>query len=460
MNLPSDTPRLPKWIFLVSDVVLVAAAYVAYTQAAKPLSLTALWIITGLALAGLIIGVIPFISDYARKQDEALDNRQRSLQALSVTVAASAEQIAIAATGLQGLSESAQQNLAKAQDIAKQTNEKLAEFQAALTASRKESADATQKLEAASKAVAAAAAAVEAAAAKGAQDAQAKADAGSKAVLDKVSALSASVEQLRRDSDGAAEKLEALVKRLASVAADLEHASTRTAAPTTIAEVPPVPMSAIVEIKPAVMPSAHPFEEPEPAPVVETPAAPAAPEPTPAAEAPAPEPVPAPAPAPKKRTRKAAAPAAPAPAPEPAAPPPAEPAAKEPEPAAVVEAPAAPAEPTPAPELVLESAPAESTPLPSEVSEPAVSADGATRLVVTAYIGIGNRLFIRGEGPGLSWEKGVPLSFVSIGKWRWETNDAAGPVRFKLYKNDDVECSSLGERSVAPGAQLELTASF
>jgi hypothetical protein len=113
-------------------------------------------------------------------------------------------------------------------------------------------------------------------------------------------------------------------------------------------------------------------------------------------------------------------------------------------------------------DLVLESpepeAPAPSS--PPEISEPAVSSDGATRLVVTAYIGIGNRLTIRGEGPGLSWEKGVPLSFVSIGKWRWETNDATAPVRFKLYKNDEIECTALGERSVAPGAQQDLSASF
>jgi hypothetical protein len=113
-------------------------------------------------------------------------------------------------------------------------------------------------------------------------------------------------------------------------------------------------------------------------------------------------------------------------------------------------------------DLVLESSPAE-TPAessPPEIAEPAVSSDGATRLVVTAYIGIGNRLTIRGEGPGLSWEKGVPLSFVSIGKWRWETNDATAPVKFKLYKNDEIECTALGERSVAPGAQQDLSASF
>src|ERR1019366_5823368 len=114
------------------------------------------------------------------------------------------------------------------------------------------------------------------------------------------------------------------------------------------------------------------------------------------------------------------------------------------------------AAPAPAPQ---EAAPDPQLP-PPEVAEPAVSADGATRLVVTAYIGIGNLLFIRGEGPGLSWDRGVPLQFVSIGKWRWETNEATKAVRFKLYKNDDSECSALGERSVEPGAQQELTAVF
>ena len=89
-----------------------------------------------------------------------------------------------------------------------------------------------------------------------------------------------------------------------------------------------------------------------------------------------------------------------------------------------------------------------------------VTADGATRLLATAYIGIGNRLFIRGEGPGLSWEKGIPLAFVSIGKWRWETTETAATVTFKLYKNDTVECTSLGEQSIAPGHLTEVTAAF
>lgn len=161
-----------------------------------------------------------------------------------------------------------------------------------------------------------------------------------------------------------------------------------------------------------------------------------------------------------------------------------------PEPAANEEAPSEPSAPTPAAEPVPAPAPATETPkparkrtarkpdddqpglgldldepngstdAPSGIMERVLSSDGATRLIVTAYIGIGNRLFIRGEGPGLSWEKGVPLQFVSIGKWRWETNDANGPVQFKLFKNDEHECTTLGQLTIDPGHQHEVTATF
>jgi hypothetical protein len=95
----------------------------------------------------------------------------------------------------------------------------------------------------------------------------------------------------------------------------------------------------------------------------------------------------------------------------------------------------------------------------AEASEAAASSDGATRLLVTAYIGIGNKLFIRGEGPGLSWSKGIPMHFVSIGKWGWATNDASGPVRCELYKNDE-SAALTGEVIVDPGKHVEVTALF
>ncbi|MSU45843.1 MAG: hypothetical protein EXS42_01625 [Lacunisphaera sp.] len=105
-------------------------------------------------------------------------------------------------------------------------------------------------------------------------------------------------------------------------------------------------------------------------------------------------------------------------------------------------------------EPVSPEAPGEASP-----AESSISIDGATRLLVTAYIGIGNKLFIRGDGPGLSPGKGVPMHFVSIGKWGWSTDNATGPVACKLYKNDETAALS-GEIFVEPGQHVEVTALF
>lgn len=95
----------------------------------------------------------------------------------------------------------------------------------------------------------------------------------------------------------------------------------------------------------------------------------------------------------------------------------------------------------------------------SASTESSSSSDGATRLLTTAYIGIGNKLFIRGDGPGLSWDRGVPMQFVSIGKWGWATHDATGSVRVKLFKNDETAALS-GELTLEPGRHTEVTALF
>jgi uncharacterized protein YoxC len=379
MNLPSDTPKLPKLIFLAGDAILLVTAWFIWTDAKTPtvgMPLVAVVVCVGLACA---LGVIPFMTEYARRQDEALDNRQRSLQALAATIAGASEQVAIAATGLQGISEAAQENLDKSEKVAEDIKAQMAELRTLLAAAKRDDGEAAVRLEAVAKKVAKAAADFEAVAAKAAETAA-------------------------RASEAA---------RAAPVRA-----------PVVVPEPPPVPPVKMVEIRPAVAASSMPFDFPAPAPLPL--AAPLPVAPTPKVATPPVEPFSGPAPAAE----------APAPA-EPATIRPAE------EVAAAAPAPR-------------RRAPRKPAPLP----EAPISADGATRLVVTAYIGIGNRLFIRGEGPGLSWGKGVPLTFVSIGKWRWETNDAAGAVRFKLYKNDEVECTALGTRTVEPGAQQDLTASF
>jgi hypothetical protein len=374
MNLPSDTPRLPKWIFFLGWACLIALAWFIHDGSSHPWAGGPLLAIVACVALAAVIVALPYVADYARSQDEALDNRQRALQTLAATVASSSEQISIATAGLQKLTGIAEENAAKEERLARQIDDRIGELRASVAAARKDDSEAVAKLEAAAKKVLKAAA-----------------------------------------------ELEAIAAR----PPEIPKAAPAAHVPVAVPELPPVPLTKMVEIKPAVAFNSHsPFETPAPF-VPKEPESPPAAEQAPAAEA-ASLPAPEAAPPPRKRGPRKPPAAAPVPADLP------------------LEAPA------PAP--VAEAAP--------EAQEPAVSADGATRLIVTAYIGIGNRLFIRGEGPGLSWEKGVPLTFVSIGKWRWETNDSSQPVRFKLYKNDEVECTALGERSVGPGAQVDLTASF
>lgn len=101
-------------------------------------------------------------------------------------------------------------------------------------------------------------------------------------------------------------------------------------------------------------------------------------------------------------------------------------------------------------------------PAPSRPSVAPNAAASGVRicLTVTAYIGIGNKLFVRGTGAGLSAEKGKLLQFVSIGKWRWETDAAETPVTLTLWKNDEIPCTSVGALVLAPGETREVTANF
>jgi len=374
-------------MFLLGFLIFLGLAWLIENGAAHPFGGEALLYTFACVTIAVVVGVIPFVADYARQQDEALDNRHRSLQALSVTVAAASEQISIAATGLNGISEAAQDNFSRTERLSKEISDKIAALEAQLAKAKKDENASAAKLD---------------------------------AYVDKIGKIFDKFEA------GAERAMKFAESRQAAKAAAAAAAGAAVPAP----EPAPIVANTINEVRPVVQSSAHPFEAPAPPVAAAAEVSPAVAEEVP----------PAVAPAPRKRAPRKPAPVA---AETPAEPP-------------------APAAEVPAPELVPEAAPAEESqaPLLQEIPEPAVSADGATRLVVTAYIGIGNRLFIRGDGPGLSWDKGVPLTFVSIGKWRWETNDATSTIRFRLFKNDSVECTALGEASVEPGAQQELSAAF
>jgi hypothetical protein len=492
---------------------------------------------------------VPLIVRFERQKNEALDDRQRALEALAQTVSNSAEQISIAAAGLNQIAELTQKNVRHAEQLPHKLQEKIAEFQAQLgaaTDAEKEELERellslrtseSERLESVSQRIAKSAAdwmKVEQATHQhltAATEALAKLSLGTASAIGKAQvaaeqALSqARIEAARSLGEASGQATRALE---ASKQAGIAALETKLAAATDII-VERVARELSTKLSRA--PISHTPAEPS-GPATSIPSDASAAEsnvsvpatatttvatPIPA-EAPSPEP-PGAAPKRARKSRKD----------EPVAPtglvPPAlatatndvttsksteapasaaAPASSPPEPPPVIAekiaeiAPVAPLTVHPFPGhftdggAATDTAPEKPSPIDAAkalrnrpapkkpntdvepslgleldathaaacASERVISSYGATRLIVTSYIGIGNRLYIRGEGPGLTWEKGVPLQFVSIGKWRWETSDASAPIHFKLYKNDEIECAALGTQSVDAGYQQELTAGF
>jgi hypothetical protein len=91
----------------------------------------------------------------------------------------------------------------------------------------------------------------------------------------------------------------------------------------------------------------------------------------------------------------------------------------------------------------------EAAPAPADVPGSASDATG-TALIVNLMIGIGNKPFVRGTGPGLSRDKGVPMSFLGIGRWQWVSPDPEAPATVEVWKNDQ---SPMGEALHLPGGE-------
>lgn len=86
--------------------------------------------------------------------------------------------------------------------------------------------------------------------------------------------------------------------------------------------------------------------------------------------------------------------------------------------------------------------------------EPAAGGATGTALIVNLMIGIGNKPFVRGTGPGLSQDKGVPMSFLGIGRWQWISPDPEAPATVEVWKNDQ---SPMGEPlHISGGEPLEV----
>lgn len=85
--------------------------------------------------------------------------------------------------------------------------------------------------------------------------------------------------------------------------------------------------------------------------------------------------------------------------------------------------------------------------------------NGTTTVVANVMIGIGNKPYLRGEGPGLNWDEGVSMNFLEIGKWAWSPPKKNASLTVQVYRNDKDPDKS-GKVEVKPGQKLEITPEF
>ncbi|MBK8479324.1 MAG: hypothetical protein IPL39_24505 [Opitutaceae bacterium] len=491
MNLP-HSPRPPKWPYFLGDGVLLVLAGLIGLLAPSPLSATALSMIFGCVALGSVLGVLPFLLDFAAGQHEAEAALQLKLEAQNTRLHQSAETIASIAGQLKSAHEATARAVHTAETLPYRLQEKIAEFTTQLQ-TRDDEEKATmlkelealrdaegqrltaiaEKIQAATKeflateqqvmpaltaavkqsrelepALVSATARSEKAMTQAAVELQSAFSAvevrvrqtivAAENVDSRLSDRAAALRHLEREIDAALQKK---IDQLHAAVCAVETAAPRAArrirheAETTEQEIdtsdeaqPAAPAPAL----PVMQLTAFPRGKRDPI-------------------APSP-PGPLPEEAPQAASAAGATETDPATASDPASatetPPKREPRRK-PTTRSLGEA-VLPgfAEP----EIVYDDDPA-------ATAAPTKTADGYTRLLVTAYIGIGNKVFIRGDGPGLSRDKGIPMEFVSIGKWSWETSDAVDPVTIQLFKNDDLPAQ--GEPlSLPPGHHLEATPVF
>jgi FKBP-type peptidyl-prolyl cis-trans isomerase len=74
-------------------------------------------------------------------------------------------------------------------------------------------------------------------------------------------------------------------------------------------------------------------------------------------------------------------------------------------------------------------------------------------------VGYGNTLHIRGEGSGLSWERGQPFECMKEDLWNFTIAGAAKPIIFKFLINDETWCTG-EDYVVEPGSKITLVPTF
>lgn len=82
-----------------------------------------------------------------------------------------------------------------------------------------------------------------------------------------------------------------------------------------------------------------------------------------------------------------------------------------------------------------------------------------TTITARINVGFGNALHVRGEGPGLSWDRGVAMANLSSDLWQLELGEASRPFVFKFLVND-LSWSLGADYTLASGASETFTPEF
>jgi hypothetical protein len=96
---------------------------------------------------------------------------------------------------------------------------------------------------------------------------------------------------------------------------------------------------------------------------------------------------------------------------------------------------------------------------PAKKKATASTAPLVTTISAKVDIGFGNHLYLRGEGPILSWDRGTAMDCTSNILWTTTIKGATAPVIFKVLVND-LTWSTGKDYVVEPGQSVTITPTF
>jgi hypothetical protein len=98
-------------------------------------------------------------------------------------------------------------------------------------------------------------------------------------------------------------------------------------------------------------------------------------------------------------------------------------------------------------------------PAEQPVVTPVAAKTVVTTIAARIDIGFGNFLYVRGEGPGLSWDQGLLMTCVGPDLWQVTLGESARPFVFKFLVND-LSWSTGPDCTQASGSSLTFVPEF